>query len=215
VISKLVDNCPCPWTEPEAQKEKWRYKSQTKWSSRRKKIKVWILQSFLEEGTKYPWEEVQRQSVEQRLKERPSRDCPTWDASHVQSPNPDTIVDANKCLLTGAWYSCLLRGFASAWHIQRWMLSANHWTEHKVPNGGARERTEGAEGPCSPIGGTTIWTNEIPQSSLGDQPSTKEYTSPGVSFIPMVPTAYVAEDDLVGHQWEKRPLDLRRLDAPV
>jgi hypothetical protein len=37
---------------------------------------VWILQSFLEGGTKYPWEEIQ--SVEERLKERPSRDCFTW-----------------------------------------------------------------------------------------------------------------------------------------
>jgi hypothetical protein len=27
--------------------------------------------------------------------------------------NPDTIVDTNKSLLTGAWYSCLLRGCAS------------------------------------------------------------------------------------------------------
>jgi hypothetical protein len=27
--------------------------------------------------------------------------------------------------------------------------------------------------------------------------------------------AYVAEDGLVGHQWEERPLVLRRLDAPV
>jgi hypothetical protein len=31
-------------------------------------------------------------------------------------------VDANKCLLTGAWYSCLLRSSAIAWQIQRWML---------------------------------------------------------------------------------------------
>jgi hypothetical protein len=78
------------------------------------------------------------------------------------------IVDANKCLLTGAWYSCLLRGSARAWQIQRWMLSAYHWTEHnKLPNRRARERTEGAEGSCSPIGGTTIWTNQYSQSSQG------------------------------------------------
>jgi hypothetical protein len=31
----------------------------------------------------------------------------------------------------------------------------------------------------------------------------------------MAPDAYVAEDDLVGHQWKKRPLDLKRLDALV
>jgi hypothetical protein len=36
------------------------------------------------------------------------------------------------------------------------MLSANYWTEHKVPNGGARERMEADEGACSPIEGTTI-----------------------------------------------------------
>jgi hypothetical protein len=31
----------------------------------------------------------------------------------------------------------------------------------------------------------------------------------------MAPTAYVAEDGLVGYQWEERPLVLRRLVAPV
>jgi hypothetical protein len=28
--------------------------------------------------------------------------CSTWDPSHKQPPNPDTIADANKCLMTGA-----------------------------------------------------------------------------------------------------------------
>jgi hypothetical protein len=58
-------------------------------------------------------------------------------------------VDANKFLLSGAWYSCLLRGSASAWQLQRWMLSAIHWPEHRVPNGGARERIQGIEESCS------------------------------------------------------------------
>jgi hypothetical protein len=31
----------------------------------------------------------------------------------------------------------------------------------------------------------------------------------------MAPAAYVAEDDLVGHKWEERPLVLRRLYASV
>jgi hypothetical protein len=39
-------------------------------------------------------------------------------------------------LLTRAWYSCLLRGSASAWQIQKWMPTAIHWTEHMVPNEG-------------------------------------------------------------------------------
>jgi hypothetical protein len=64
------------------------------------------------------------------------------------------------------------------------MLTANHWTEHGDPNGGARERTEGVQGACNPIGRTTISTNHIPQSSQGlnHQPKT------------IHPAAYVAED---------------------
>jgi hypothetical protein len=42
------------------------------------KTKPWMLQSFLVERTKFPQEEIWRQSVEQRVKDRPSRDCPTW-----------------------------------------------------------------------------------------------------------------------------------------
>jgi hypothetical protein len=33
---------------------------------------------LLRRGNKFSQEEVWRQSVEQSLKERPSRDCPTW-----------------------------------------------------------------------------------------------------------------------------------------
>jgi hypothetical protein len=36
-----------------------------------------------------------------------------------------------------------------------------------VPNGGVRERTEGAEGACNHIGRTTISTNQTSQSSQG------------------------------------------------
>jgi hypothetical protein len=34
--------------------------------------------SILLRRAKYSQEQIQRQSVEQRLKERPSTDCPTW-----------------------------------------------------------------------------------------------------------------------------------------
>jgi hypothetical protein len=40
------------------------------------------------------------------------------------------------------------------------MLATNHWTDHRVLNGGVRERTEGAEGVCNPIGRTTISTSQ-------------------------------------------------------
>ena len=34
--------------------------------------------------------------------------------SRIQTPNPETIADAKKCLLAGACYSCLLRDSARA-----------------------------------------------------------------------------------------------------
>jgi hypothetical protein len=43
-----------------------------------------------------------------------------------------------------------------AWQIQKWMLRVIYWMEHMVPNGGARESTQGAEEVCKPIGGTAI-----------------------------------------------------------
>ena len=59
------------------------------------------------------------------------------------------------------------RGSAGAWQIQEWMLTGIHWMEHRVSNEGARERTQRAEGVCSPIGRTTTGTNQYPQSSQG------------------------------------------------
>jgi hypothetical protein len=49
-----------------------------------------------------------RTKLEQRLKGRPS-----YNPFHLQTPNPNTIADANMCLQTGAWYGCPLRGSAS------------------------------------------------------------------------------------------------------
>ena len=65
--------------------------------------------------------------------------------------------------------------------------------------------TQGAEGVCSPIGGTSICTHQYPQSFLGLNHQSKK-THGGT---------HVAEDGLVGHQWEEKPLVLWRLYAPV
>ena len=67
-------------------------------------------------------------------------------------------------------------------------------------NEGARESTQGAEGVCNPIGGTTIWTIQHPHPPLPR----------AVSLV-----AYVGKDGLVSHQWEERPLVLRRSYAPL
>jgi hypothetical protein len=50
-------------------------------------------------------------------------------------------VDVKMCLLIGAWHTFLLRGSASASQILRWMLTAIHWTKHRITNERARERT--------------------------------------------------------------------------
>ena len=54
---------------------------------------------LLRRGTKYSGEETWRQSVEQRLKERPSRDFPTWGIPYTDMKPRDY---AKKCFLSGA-----------------------------------------------------------------------------------------------------------------
>jgi hypothetical protein len=44
---------------------------------KKKETEMWMLQCLLEGGTKYSQEEIWSQSIEQILKERPPRDCPT------------------------------------------------------------------------------------------------------------------------------------------
>jgi hypothetical protein len=55
----------------------------------------------------------------------------------------------------------------------------------QVPNGGVRERTEGAEGVCNPIGGTIISTNQTPLSfqGLNHQPKSIHGGTHGSSCI--------------------------------
>ena len=68
---------------------------------------------------------------------------------------------------------------------QRWMFASNHWTDHRVPSGGIRERTGGAEGFCNTIGRTKITTNQTPQSfqALNHQPKTIHGGTHGSSCI--------------------------------
>jgi hypothetical protein len=86
------------------------------------------------------------------------------DPSHYQPPNGDTIAYTSKILLKGPWYSCLLWDHAGAKQTQKWMLTVSYWMDHRDPNRGARESTQGAKGNCNPIGGTTIWTNQYPRA---------------------------------------------------
>ena len=138
--------------------------------------------------------------------------APPGDSSHIQLPHPDAIVDARKCLLSGAWYSCLLRVSARAWQIQRWMLAVNHWTE---PGGFQREKLQKVlkelRGSAAPWGkGTTVWTGQSP-GAAGNLTTNQRLHMEG----PLALAAYVAEDGTVGHKLEERPLALWVFDALV
>jgi hypothetical protein len=108
--------------------------------------------------------ETLKEGTQKSLKEMDhlETDAP-GDPSPNQLLNADTIAYTSKMLLIGPWYSCFLWGYVGAWQTQKWMLTVSYWMEHKAPNEGARESTQGAKGVCNPIGGTTIWTNQYHQ----------------------------------------------------
>jgi hypothetical protein len=91
------------------------------------------------------------------------------------------------------------------------MFPANYWTKHGVPNGGVRGRTERAEGICNPHRKNSNISQLDPQSlePLGTNPPTKEYAWREL----MAPARNVAENGLVGHQGEEKPLVLEKLDG--
>ena len=87
------------------------------------------------------------------------------DPPHKQPPNPDTRQMPTRA----CWQKPDIAVSCEALPVpskQKWMLTVIHWTEHKVPNEGARENTQGAERVWSPIGGTSVWTDQYLQSSL-------------------------------------------------
>ena len=107
-------------------------------------------------GNPTAWEEILTQSVAQRLKEGPSRGCPPGDPPYILSLNKETNMDVNNHLLTGTLYSCLLRRFCHYLTNTKVDIPDKHWTEHKFPSGGARERTQGTKGAVSPSGRKTL-----------------------------------------------------------
>ena len=65
------------------------------------------------------------------------------DLFHLQIPNPENIADTKKYLLTGAWYSCPLRGSfsTSSVHVLRLLP-----TTRLRPETPMRELGEGLKG---------------------------------------------------------------------
>ena len=61
------------------------------------------------------------------------------------------------------------------------MLTVSYWIDHRAPNGGVRERTEGAERACNLIDKTTVSTNSDPL----ELPS-----RPGIAPLHFIPHLY-------------------------
>jgi hypothetical protein len=45
---------------------------------------------------------------------------------------------------------------SNGWSADSDLIINQKYSSNRAPNGGARENTQGAEGVCNPIGGTTI-----------------------------------------------------------
>jgi len=113
-----------------------------------------------------------------------------WRKGHPETAPPGNPVHIHTvtkprqycwCQEVHADRSCLLRGSARAWQIQRRMLAANHWTEKGIPTGRVRGRIEGAEGICHPIR-TTMPTNQSSQW-LNHHPESTHGQTHGSSYI--------------------------------
>jgi hypothetical protein len=69
---------------------------------------VWMPQSFLEGGNKILKKGNMESNCGAETERKGNLETTLPGASHEQRPNPGTIADAKKCLLTGTWCSCLL-----------------------------------------------------------------------------------------------------------
>jgi hypothetical protein len=78
-----------------------------------------------------------------------------------------------------------------------------------VPSGGVRERTEETKGVCHSK--WQQWQLVRSPAAPGDWTNNQRVHMEGSIAL----AAYVAEDGLIGQQWEEQPLGLRRFDIPL
>ena len=94
------------------------------------------------------------------------------------------------------------------------MLAANYWTERGVPDGGLEKELKELRGFATP------WREQ--QCQLA-RPSPNPHLAPRDGTTNqrmhieghMALAKYVAEDGLVGHQWEDWPSGLKVFDVPM
>ena len=69
----------------------------------------------------------------------------------IVSHQMQTLLHMPARFLLKRRYSCLVWWYASAWQIQKWMLTVIYKMEHRTPNVRTRESMQGAEGVCNLI----------------------------------------------------------------
>lgn len=105
--------------------------------------------------------------MEQKLQERPFRDCFTIAIIPSIDTKPQYYWGCKMCLQTGTRYGCPLRGSAITLLKQKQLLIANHGTLPWVQNGRVSVREEGDEWNCKVIRKGTVSNTWTSQSSKG------------------------------------------------
>jgi hypothetical protein len=138
---------------------------------------MWMLQCFLEGWTNYSQEEIWRQSVEQRLKERPSVDYPTWGSIPYSATKPWYYCRCWEVFADGSliWLSPerLCQSLTNT-EVDASSQSLD-WARESL-DGGVGEGTEGVEQVCSPMEGAKISTGQTCPELPRTGPPTKEHT---------------------------------------
>jgi len=115
--------------------------------------------------------------------------------SHMQPPNPVTIADAKKCLLTRAWFGCLLRDSTRALLIEI-RFEVNQQTEHSLRQCRTyRKDWMGWRGFQPHRKNRNISQLDLHPQLPGTGPPTNKYMEG-----PMTPAKYVAQGGIVQHQ---------------
>jgi hypothetical protein len=93
--------------------------------------------------------------------------APPEDPSHIESPNPDTIVMMGSATDRSLIWLSPERLCQTLTNTEVEVRSHNHWTGHCVHSGGVLEGIEVVEEVCSPIGGATVSSGQSPRA-FGD-----------------------------------------------
>jgi hypothetical protein len=146
---------------------------------------MWMFLSILEEGTKYSRKENTETKCGTETEGKTTQSLPHLGNHSMYRQQTQILLWIPRRLDDRSLIQLSPDNSARAWQIQRLMLAVNHWTEHRVPNGGVTERTEEAEGVCNPIGRTTISTKETPPNfqDLNHQPNSTHGWMDGSSCI--------------------------------